>query len=197
MINEQKDQLNALLCLEEGLEISQKNKLSGLNDFMTKKRSKRNKRKRYILHRLHDKWNYFKCWAYKHFNRLHIKSLPPTWQDRDVLIEHAMFQILTDFIEKEKPDDLIDWDATPECRAARDKMQELYEWWHTVYLKFDSIDGFEDTKASKNRFSGGKLQFNKYERKFFDEANRKEDEMRKQLTIKMKELVDLRGYLWT
>jgi len=141
---------------------------------------------------------YVKCWLWKRHNRLHIKSLPPTYVDKDTLLEHSMFQILTNFLEKERPDEIVDWDGTPEHRQARDKMQELYDWWHGIYLKFDCMEGFDESKRSKKCINkNGQFCMNEYEEQFYDEANRKEEQIRNELTKKCHELIDIRGYLWT
>ena len=34
-----------------------------------------------------------------------MASLPPTWCDRDRLLEHVMIQVLFDYVEKEQPYD--------------------------------------------------------------------------------------------
>jgi hypothetical protein len=48
-----------------------------------------------------DPWNWLQCWAWKRFNVVVCRDLPPTWTDRDDLLLHASFQILKDFVEKE------------------------------------------------------------------------------------------------
>jgi hypothetical protein len=47
-----------------------------------------------------------RCHLWSKYNRVTVKSLPPTWNDRDTLLEHACFQILTDFVDKERPETL-------------------------------------------------------------------------------------------
>lgn len=47
---------------------------------------------------------YYGARAYfKPYNVVKCKELPATWQDRDELMLHAMFQILVDFVELEQP----------------------------------------------------------------------------------------------
>jgi hypothetical protein len=46
-----------------------------------------------------------------------------------------MFEILSQFIEKECSPGCIDWDADDEHKIVRTQMQELYDWWHKVYNK--------------------------------------------------------------
>lgn len=54
---------------------------------------------------------------------LKIHSLPSnTYQDRDIIMLHACFQILVDFVEKENG---LEY-GYEEDRA---EMKELYKWW--------------------------------------------------------------------
>lgn len=43
----------------------------------------------------------------------------------------APFVILCEFIEKEHPFDIIDWDSDPDHRHAADEMQAIYAWFKT------------------------------------------------------------------
>src|SRR5579885_1555044 len=51
--------------------------------------------------RLKDVWYYFKCVLWKRHNVVKIRTLSPTWHDRDNMLLHASFQILVDFCEQE------------------------------------------------------------------------------------------------
>src|SRR4051812_47476278 len=44
---------------------------------------------------------YLKCRFWRKYNVVKVRSLPPTWVDRDRLLLHAAFQILCDVVEKE------------------------------------------------------------------------------------------------
>ena len=59
-----------------------------------------------------------------------IESLSDGWCDKDHVLLHACFQLLTDFVEKEMlVQDYPDWDATEETKKARKEIEELYAWW--------------------------------------------------------------------
>lgn len=78
----------------------------------------------------------FKCFVWHRYSTVKPQYLPHTWVDRSDLLPHVMFQILTDFIEKENPFEChIDWDYDGEHRQAKKEMLELYHWWHYVYQK--------------------------------------------------------------
>ena len=40
---------------------------------------------------------------------LRIQTLEKGWCDKDRVMLHAAFQLLVDFLEKEKPDEIVDW----------------------------------------------------------------------------------------
>jgi len=146
---------------------------------------------------LHDTCYYAKCWLFHPYNRIKIKTLPPTWTDADTVIVHAMFQILTDFIDKECSPGNIDWDSEPTHRKVRKTLQELYDWWHNVYLKFDAWEGYDKNKGTKSPFKNGKFSLNKYDNKWFDIVADKEMELDKELTKNLKKLIDIKDYMWT
>lgn len=131
-----------------------------------------------VIRKIFDTWYYTKCALWHKYNRVHVKSLSPTWHDRDTLLEHAMFQILSDFITKERCDEQVNWDGTPEHRKARDKMTELLNWWNNTYLKFDPYE-------------------NKNPREDYKSIAELEKEMSEELTKRLKEIIDIRDYLWT
>ncbi len=129
--------------------------------------------------RIHDLWYRFRCRVWNRYDRITVKTLPPTYGDRVEFLPHVMFQVLTDFIEKEKPDEVVDWDATKEHRFARDKMDELLNWWRDTYLKFDPYP--ESTSSSTDYMKILQL----------------EEEMNEELNRRLIELIKIRGYLWT
>ncbi len=61
--------------------------------------------------------------------KLKIHSLENSWCDRDKLLLHADFQILVDYVDKESPGTLVDWNSSKELKKAWDNICNLYEWW--------------------------------------------------------------------
>lgn len=59
---------------------------------------------------------------------LKIESLPNSkvFLDRDMIMLHACFQILKDFVEIENGDELCDYD---EHKDFVDEVRFLYDWW--------------------------------------------------------------------
>ncbi len=94
--------------------------------------------------RPHNLWYKFKCWAWHRYTTVKPRTLKyHTWCDRNVLLAHAMFEILTQFIEEECSPGHVEWYGTDghkitvdgEEKYVRDEMQDLYDWWHQQYLK--------------------------------------------------------------
>jgi len=139
------------------------------------------------------------------YNFIKIKTLGPTWHDRDYLLAHAMFQILDDFITRERPDEIIDWDSDKEHRWARDKMDELINWWKNIYLKFDAYEGIKLDYNYDDMFISCKNSPDMFEMKpmskedndKLDIVNRREQEIEDELNKKLTEILSIRKYLWT
>jgi hypothetical protein len=51
------------------------------------------------------------------------------WYDRDEILLHAAFQILVDFMEQERPGEIIDWEHDPLHSNAWRELTQLYRWW--------------------------------------------------------------------
>jgi len=60
---------------------------------------------------------------------LKIKTLDNEWHDKDNVILHAVFQLLADFMEKEKPGKHCNWSHDAAHRKAWKELQKLYVWW--------------------------------------------------------------------
>ena len=73
---------------------------------------------------------------------LKIQSLPNAkqWVDRDTLMLHACFQILTDFIELEKGDNHCNYEAHKDFV---DEVRRLYIWWK---LRLNLVDSDRDNE---------------------------------------------------
>lgn len=156
--------------------------------------------------KIHNFLYWLKCRFWYKYNVLKIQTLPYTWSDRDSVLVHAMMQILKDFVKKEKPDSIINWDSDPEHRQARDKMDEILNWWENSYLIFDEFEGLEFDKIDwEDRFYPKKPGSNFVEmkpssendRKCYKIAHSRELDMEQELEKKLRELLDVRKYMWT
>jgi len=83
-----------------------------------------------------EMWYRFKCWAWNRYSTVKPRKLDHTWIDRSHLVYYVVFEVLSDFIEKElnkqSEDHPIpvnlgsennDWDA------AEKELREIHRWW--------------------------------------------------------------------
>ena len=74
-------------------------------------------------------------------NILEIRTLGEGWCDKDHVLLHACFQLLTDFVEKEMLANAYpDWNYDEEIKNARKEIEELYNWWQEYRDKDESFD---------------------------------------------------------
>lgn len=62
-------------------------------------------------------------------NILKIQTLGEEWSDKDNIMLHACFQLLTDCIENEGLLDTTDWEQNQQFEQAKKEIEELYDWW--------------------------------------------------------------------
>lgn len=95
-------------------------------------------------------------WAirYRAYMKFHIVKLDlkPGYHDIDQRLVHANFCLLAEFVEKEKPFEIIDWDSDDGHKAAAKEIKELYKWWKEVYPNYDKNNPFfaDDVKAPEH-----------------------------------------------
>lgn len=127
-------------------------------------------------------------------NLLKIASLTDGWRDKDSVLLHACFQLLSDFVEQEMPKfPHINWNVSTDVsnsvfkgiefnsgstgendptntRDIKKEFEELYAWWQEWKKK-------DDTEKNSS-----------FEEEHADYL--KENEM-------LRKLIDLRMYMWT
>ena len=84
------------------------------------------------IYRFFRKFDWFHWVYYRAWNRFHVlklKYVEPGYHDADTLLIHSMFQVLVNFIELEKPNEIVNWESDPEHKHAWEEMNALYEWW--------------------------------------------------------------------
>ncbi|MFI5137478.1 MAG: hypothetical protein ACHQIM_06600 [Sphingobacteriales bacterium] len=60
---------------------------------------------------------------------LHIATINADWCDKDIVMLHACFQLLTNFVEEELSKDIANWDYDENVKNARKEIDYLYNWW--------------------------------------------------------------------
>lgn len=157
-----------------------------------------------------------KCFCWYRYTTIKPRQLDHTWCDRAELMPYMMFEILSQFLEKECSPGIVDWEASDHgimygghSRNVQDVMWHLYHWWHKVYLvkneheygqwseytqkhtlklsTFDAIWNPEYISDEHKRHAG----------MLFKRAMKKEVALTKELNENLKYIVDLIPYLWT
>jgi len=60
---------------------------------------------------------------------LKIQTLEKGWHDKDEILLHAAFQLLVDFVEKEDPGRIVNWNSDESHKHVWKEIRELYKWW--------------------------------------------------------------------
>ncbi len=139
---------------------------------------------------------------------LRIETLEKGWCDKDRVMLHAAFQLLVDFVEKEKPGEIVDWGHDPEHQHAWQEIQALYEWWtRTRPARKDPLEekGLKRPPIRWKKVPGSDLsQLVDYDRKNYPEYEdavaqhqRLENEWHDEDQRNFHRLVEVRGFLWT
>lgn len=130
--------------------------------------------------------------------RLDIHTLEKGWAERDELILHAAFQVLVDFMVKEKPGKAVDWEGTsPDAGKAWGEMKALYRWW--TKKRPTRKDPLDDDRIKCPCLS--ETDLDKKEYAAWHRACEKHDKLEKQWSeedqASLHRLIEIRGYMWT
>lgn len=117
-------------------------------------------------------------------------GLEPNYYDVDTRMLHACFSLLVDFVEKEKPEESIDWQADESHSMAWNEISYLYLWWTSTRnlrkdpldYSYSSIDGWMNDPLFKDAC----VQSSKLEAEWYEED-----------TINLMRLMKIRSFLWT
>jgi len=137
-----------------------------------------------------------------------IHTLEKGWHDRDNILLHAAFQILVDFVDKERPDESIDWNADELHKHAWEEIQDLYDWWKIKRPARKSPLDDKKLKAPPMRFKkilGSECREliepdKKKHTKDYDpleKHSKLEKQWEEEDQRNLHRLVDIRGFLWT
>ena len=139
---------------------------------------------------------------------LKIHTLEKGWCDKDYVMMHAIFQLLVDFVEKEKPDQIVDWNSNPEHKYAWKETRSLYRWWtkkrparkspldekglKKPLMRWKKIAGSENRQLvdyDKKKYAAYNTALKKHlrlEKKWFEEDQRN-----------LHRVIEIRHFLWT
>ena len=120
------------------------------------------------------------------------------WYDSDSQILQANFLILKNYVEHEKPFDLIDWDWCDDSRVVAQEIKDLYAWWTVGRAKKHKNLNREWQKVERNEYipvEGGGFQIKVDPRaKELMEIEAKLEEEDTEMLIR---LIKIRRSLWT
>ena len=139
---------------------------------------------------------------------LKIESLEKGWCDKDRLMLYAAFQILIDFVEKETPDKIIDWNWDMAHKIAWAEINSLYNWWTRIRPQRRSPVDYKKMKRPLFRFEqlkgkelGELIRPNKKKYAKYFKALKKEvkleDKWLNEDNGNLFRLIRIRKYLWT
>lgn len=144
-----------------------------------------------------------------------VESLNRSYCDPREFLLHANFQVLKDYVEKEKALEIIDWDWNETHSAVGKEIRHLYYWWTVVYPNRPRPYGgvfqgrrFVEDEAENDPLGLGTVdipgvsgkrmgafteEYHEYtlEQDALDEAQMKEEQEM------LHRLIDIREYLWT
>ncbi len=83
-------------------------------------------------------------------NVLKIKTLPKGWTDKSFVLLHASFQLLKDFLKKEKPFNCPSWEQSKEMREAKMELIFLNNWWKKRKKLDEDSSMMNDRNAPQN-----------------------------------------------
>src|SRR5574341_2025046 len=139
--------------------------------------------------------------------QLRIRTLKAGWHDKDEVMLHAAFQLLTDFVEQESPAKLIDWSHDRVHRRAWKEIRSLYQWW--TRLRPRRRSPLDDKKIAKPPFRFEKLAGTKLSRLVTPDKKKYGDyyrALRRDARLERKwhsedqrnlhRLIDIREFLW-
>lgn len=172
-------------------------------------------------------WYTFTCWAYYRYTTVQPRTLPyHSWCDRDKLLIHMNFEILSQFIEKElKGYRAEDWeyyyteqkDSLIEFGGVKKDpyyvLNYLYEWWKFYNEKEDKVGdrwmSFNDKHTTHKHTPLENSDFTRWDiiwdspeneaigKKMFNRYLKKSVNLDRELENNLILLIQLRKYLWT
>lgn len=118
-------------------------------------------------------------------NVIKIKTLNCHWHDRDYLLIHSMFQVLNDYVDKEKPFETIFWDHDEGHINAAKEIKALLHWWN--YLR----------PCRKEHYMMVPIQYSDILNRACGEHSKAEKIWEKEDEEMMIRLIKIRRFLWT
>lgn len=121
------------------------------------------------------------------------------WRDTDTRMLQACFLLLVEYVEREKPFDVVDWESDEKTKEIGKEIKELYHWWKVGRAeKRSALNKEWAANEDQSEFipvdSGGyRIYIPESVKKLNEKENRLDEEDQRNL----ERLVKIRGWLWT
>lgn len=112
------------------------------------------------------------------------KTLKPGYYEIETRMLHALFTLLSDYVEREM--DIVTWDETLEDVRLKTEIDYLYSWWKIVYPNYEKNDPLYGVSSLSKEFHEKCLESFYYERI-----------VESQIEEHMIRLIRLRRILWS
>ena len=153
--------------------------------------------------RIRDWYHKIKCRFFEKYYLLDTRLPKDSWFDTDHKMLYAMMALLLDYIEKEKPFEIINWESDDFHKHAKKEMLEIKDWWDNYENRQKEIEkalqkwsdlrtgGKEDLLSNINKPETEESQ------KQNDLLHELEDKLENEETEMMIRLIKIRKFLWT
>lgn len=136
---------------------------------------------------------------------LKISTLNKGWQETDEMMLHAVMQLLVDYVEKQKPDQVIDWSSDKDHVDAWTTIMLVYTWWK--YTRPERVDPLDEIEVPDDYMTIGEPDENGNCPAIWGDypeihaamavANKIEQDWYEEDTEMMLRIVKIRHMLWT
>ena len=137
---------------------------------------------------------FHQTWVMQPSNLLKIESLSDGWRDKDCVLLHACFQLLSDFVEQEMPKfPHIDWNVSADMMNSIQKGIQFSP-------EKPGEKTSENTRDIKKEFEALYTWWKEWKKRDSTERNSTFEEDHADYLIEnemLKKLIDLRMYMWT
>jgi hypothetical protein len=159
---------------------------------------------------LRNWWDWLKAWFTTHSNVIFL-DIEPTWCDKNELIRLAVFKLLVDFVEKEKPNEHIEWLSDDGHKNAQTTFMGAYYWIKTLRPQLVEISGYNLSEWGKlkgnwkwkelpngnSEFVGFQNKETKESKAHYSTHNVLEKVIEETDDKVLTDIIKIRGYLWT
>ena len=140
-------------------------------------------------------------------NKWATQVIPHTWTDKTSLIEEFLFASIVHFVEEEGKTSMVDWNHDERHRDIWRRITNVYnfitvelperEKQEGEWLRLLCKDEGKSVKEQINSFLANGFKKNKKERKIQLALDLHESETQELIQKNLKEIIDLRPFLWT